>query len=132
MIFNSDFDFAFNPNACSNCGGACCIGESGYIWVTMQEIENIAKYLNITVEDFAQNYLIRAKNRYSLKEFKVKELGYACIFFDVNKRLCKIYDVRPKQCRTFPFWQQFKDDIQPLLKECPGVVVKSKLLGEFE
>ncbi len=123
MIKKEGFKYSFMPNACASCGGACCIGESGYIWVNYPEIEAIANFLNLSVEDFAKNYLIRAKNRYSLKEFKVKELGYACIFFDTQKRLCKIYDVRPKQCRTFPFWEQFKTDTKELIKECPGVVL---------
>jgi len=123
MIKKDGFNYSFNPSACAACGGACCIGESGYIWVNYKEIEEIAAFLNLSVEEFAQKYLIRAKNRYSLKEFKVKELGYACIFFDVQKRLCKIYDVRPKQCRTFPFWNQFKNDTKELIKECPGVIL---------
>ncbi len=117
------FNFSFNSSACASCGGACCIGESGYIWVNYPEIEAIASYLNISIDSFAKEYLIRAKNRYSLKEFKVKELGYSCIFFDTENRVCKIYDVRPKQCRTFPFWGVYKSDTKELIKECPGVVL---------
>jgi len=123
MIREEGYNFSFMPSACVSCGGACCIGESGYIWVNYKEIEDIANFLGLSIEDFAKNYLIRAKSRYSLKEFKVKELGYACIFFDTQKRGCKIYDVRPKQCRTFPFWEQFKCDTKELIKECPGVIL---------
>ena len=126
MIKEDGYSFCFDSNACASCGGACCIGESGYIWVNYKEIEAIANYLNMSIEEFAQNYLIRAKNRYSLKEFKVKELGYACIFFDTQNRVCKIYDVRPKQCRTFPFWEQFKSDTKELIKECPGVILNEE------
>ena len=126
MIKEDGYNFCFDSNACASCGGACCIGESGYIWVNYKEIEAIANYLNMSIEEFAQNYLIRAKNRYSLKEFKVKELGYACIFFDTQNRVCKIYDVRPKQCRTFPFWEQFKSDTKELIKECPGVILNEE------
>ncbi len=123
MVKEVGYKFSFLPTACQSCGGACCIGESGYIWVTRQEIEAIAEYLMLPLEDFAKHYLLRAKNRYSLKELKDEELGYACIFFDKEKRGCSIYSVRPKQCRTFPFWEQFKDDTTELVKECPGVVI---------
>jgi len=126
VIKEDGYSFCFDSSACASCGGACCIGESGYIWVNYKEIEAIANYLNMSIEEFAQNYLIRAKNRYSLKEFKVKELGYACIFFDTQNRVCKIYDVRPKQCRTFPFWEQFKSDTKELIKECPGVILNEE------
>ena len=27
------FDFAFNPAKCAECGGKCCIGESGYVFL---------------------------------------------------------------------------------------------------
>jgi len=126
MISKDGFCYTFNEEACSSCGGACCIGESGYIWVTLEEIENISKELNLSIEEFANKYLLKAKNRYSLKEYYDNELGYACIFFDKKTRRCTIYNARPTQCRTFPFWKDFKDNISELLKECPGVVVNEK------
>jgi len=126
MISKEGFCYTFNEEACNSCGGACCIGESGYIWVSMNEIETIAKELNLSVEDFAKRYLIRAKNRYSLTEYYDKELGYACIFFDKATRQCKIYNARPTQCRTFPFWKDFKENINELMQECPGVILNDK------
>jgi uncharacterized protein len=27
-----------------------------------------------------------------------------CVFFDNQRRGCKIYSARPRQCRTWPFW----------------------------
>ncbi|NPA51037.1 MAG: YkgJ family cysteine cluster protein [Epsilonproteobacteria bacterium] len=126
MIKKDGFNYSFNSSACASCGGECCIGESGYIWVSRQEIENIANFLKIDIKEFAKEYLIRAKNRYSLKEIKTPHLGYACIFFDIQKRVCNIYEVRPTQCRSFPFWEQFKSDYNQLIKECPGVIVDEK------
>ncbi len=120
------FNYSFNESACASCGGACCIGESGYIWVNNPEIGAIAEFLKIDIDDFAKEYLVRVKNRYSLKEYQDEELGYACIFFNKEKRVCNIYDVRPKQCRTFPFWGVFKDDTGELIKECPGVILDEK------
>jgi len=123
MINKDGFSYTFNSSACASCGGACCVGESGYIWVNFKEIEQIAEFLNLSISDFSNRYLRRAKNRYSLQEVKTKELGYACIFFDLEKKLCKIYSVRPTQCKTFPFWEQFKNDTKELVKECPGVIL---------
>ena len=119
IIKKEGFKFAFNPKACEECGGKCCIGESGYIWVNREEIKNIAKFLNLDVEEFMFEYLRKVDYRYSLKEIK-KGNSYECIFFEDGK--CKIYEVRPTQCRTFPFWDFFKDDYSYLLKECPGVI----------
>lgn len=126
MRSKEGFCYTFNENACAACGGACCVGESGYIWVNFKEIKAISNYLTISIEEFAQKYLKRVKNRYSLQETKTKDDGYACVFFDDKSRLCQIYPVRPKQCVSFPFWEQFKNDIQSLTKECPGVVIDEK------
>ncbi len=127
MIREDGYPFSFSPSACASCGGTCCVGESGYIWISYPEIEAVAKYLDISIDAFAKSYLIRAKSRYSLREVKTENLGYACIFFDVERRLCTIYDVRPKQCRTFPFWEQFKCDTKELVKECPGVIIDEEV-----
>ena len=122
LITKEGFKFKFNPNACEECGGKCCIGESGYVWVNKEEIEKIAKFLGLEIEEFIKNYLRKVEYKYSLKEIK-KDNSYECVFFENGK--CLIYEVRPRQCREFPFWDYFKDDFSYLLKECPGVVIES-------
>lgn len=84
---------------CTGCG-KCCTGSPGYVWVKEEEIEAIAAYLQISIQDFGKKYLRRVNNRYSLIE---KSKTYDCIFLE-DKTKCKIYPVRPTQCRTFPFW----------------------------
>jgi hypothetical protein len=113
-----DFKFTFDNNGCANCDGNCCIGESGYIWVTNSEIVAIADFLKIDKDIFVSKYLIKVGYKYSLIEKKISDNNYACIFFD---RGCQIYDVRPKQCRTFPFWDYFLDNPDEIFKECPAV-----------
>jgi len=115
------FNFTFNPSACDTCEGNCCIGESGYIWVTPAEIKAIAIYLELEEEDFREKHLRKVRYRYSLKERHVGE-SYECEFFDIHKRQCSIYDVRPNQCRTFPFWEHFKTHIREVEEECPGII----------
>lgn len=120
-ITKDGYGYSFDSSACAECEGACCTGASGYIWVKREEIENISKYLDLTVEDFAKMYLKKVKHRYSLIEKLIAENNYACIFFDESKSRCSIYDVRPTQCRTFPFWEQYKGDDSEVREECPGV-----------
>ena len=36
----SGFGYSFDPSKCSVCKGKCCIGESGYIWISKSEIES--------------------------------------------------------------------------------------------
>ena len=49
LITKEGFDFSFNPKACEECGGKCCTGESGYIWVNPLEMQKIANFLNISL-----------------------------------------------------------------------------------
>jgi len=122
IVSKENYKYKFMPSACDSCGGACCTGESGYIWVKYQEIEKIADFLELTIEEFATIYLRKVKHRYSIIEKQLSKDDFACIFFDNNKKQCIIYPVRPLQCQTFPFWESFKDDIDELKKECQGVI----------
>ncbi len=122
IISKEGYNYQFNPSACATCGGACCTGESGYIWVKYPEIENMANFLNLTIEEFAITYLKKIKHRYSLIEKRLDEDNFACIFFNNELKQCSIYSVRPRQCRTFPFWETFKNSKEEVKQECPGIV----------
>ncbi len=123
LIEKDGYGYKFDPSACFACGGHCCTGESGYIWVKYKEIEAISNFLDLPIEDFAIMYLKKIKHRYSLIE-KIREVegDHACIFFDDEIKGCSIYPVRPLQCRTFPFWDQYKTDKEEVKKECPGII----------
>ena len=120
MIFDKNFSYAFDENACEKCGGRCCTGESGKIFASKEELEVLRKHLNLERKEFAEKYLRKVGFKMSFKEVECED-GFACIFFDTQKRNCSIYDFRPKQCRTFPFWEYFKTHQKELEKECIGI-----------
>jgi len=122
IVTEEGYTFKFTPSACETCGGACCTGASGYIWAKYPEIEKMAHFLELTVEDFATMYLKKVKHRYSLIEKKLDDENYACIFFNEELKQCSIYSVRPRQCRTFPFWETFKKNKEEVKNECPGII----------
>ncbi|MDQ7045627.1 MAG: YkgJ family cysteine cluster protein [Sulfurimonas sp.] len=115
------FDYAFNPQACESCQARCCTGESGYIYVTKNEIESIAKFLKMDVNEFVPKYLFKKMYKYSIKEKKNGE-SYECIFYDSKTNGCGIYEARPTQCKTFPFWDYYKTRVDELKLECPGII----------
>jgi Fe-S-cluster containining protein len=88
---------------CTGCG-QCCTGSPGYVWVSPSEAEAIAKKLNISIEEFVKRYTRRVGNRLSLIEKRQENNNYDCVFLQ-GKR-CTIYDARPKQCRTYPWWSE--------------------------
>jgi len=47
-----------------------------------------------------------------------------CVFFDEKQRRCKVYEVRPKQCRNWPFWKLNlgnREAWQRAAAQCPGI-----------
>lgn len=117
----NEFTFSFDASKCSQCGGKCCTGSSGNIWIKVQDLEPLAKYLDISTEELLQKYVEKRGYRFSLKEVEIEKDNFACIFFDIQSKRCSIYELRPVQCKTFPFWSEFKDDMEYLLGECIGV-----------
>jgi Fe-S-cluster containining protein len=121
-VTKEGFNFAFNESACATCDGNCCIGESGYVWVSKEQISDIANFLDLNKDDFIDKHLRKVRFKYSLKEIKVDEKNYICEFFDLSSKRCQIYEVRPTQCRTFPFWEYFINNTKEVEEECPGIL----------
>jgi Fe-S-cluster containining protein len=123
MDNQNDFPYYFNSNVCKTCDGRCCRGSRGYVWVSLVELEKMAVTRKMDVALFSKQYVRHVQGRLSLKE-RVINGEHFCCFFDPIDCQCTIYQSRPKQCRTFPFWDQFKKAPQELLDECPGVSLK--------
>ncbi len=85
--------------ACTGCG-ACCTGAPGYVWVARAEIEQLADAVGLDVAEFERRYVRTVGVRKSLIELP----GGDCVFFDPESRKCRVYEARPRQCRTWPFW----------------------------
>ncbi len=117
---------------CSQCGD-CCTGAPGYVWVNNEEIASLAATVGIEdVDEFERLYVRKVGVRKSLKEFPNGD----CVFFDTESRGCTVYSARPRQCRTWPFWDsniKTPETWQATCEACPGSG-KGKLyqLGEIE
>lgn len=121
IVKKNGFSYAFDASACSTCEGRCCSGDSGYIYVNKNEIESISKLLDLDIRDFVNEYLFKKGYKYSIKEIKYNN-SYECIFYDREFNGCRIYAARPSQCITFPFWNYYKEKIDELKQECPGII----------
>jgi hypothetical protein len=103
---------------CTQCGD-CCSGAPGFVWVTNEEIQWLADELQISTEEFEKVYVRQVGIRRSLREFPNGD----CVFFDTEKRNCQVYNARPKQCRTWPFWDsnlKSPDAWKHTCEVCPG------------
>src|SRR3984957_1641076 len=85
---------------CTQCGD-CCTGSPGYVWVNQEEIAALAELVGESLEEFERQDGRRIGVRRSLMECPNGD----CVFFDGAARKCTGYGARPRQCRTWPFWQ---------------------------
>ena len=119
---------------CTQCGN-CCTGGPGYVWISDQEVAKLAEYLNLSVEDTIERYCRRIGEKISLRETRNSSGLYDCIFLTElpaqkservshSRRVCGVYPVRPKQCRTWPFWEgnlASESAWQQAARKCPGI-----------
>jgi Fe-S-cluster containining protein len=84
---------------CTGCGD-CCTGSPGYVWVNRDDIAAIAAEVGLEIEEFEARYVREIGVRKSLIEYANGD----CVFFDNKSRKCGVYAARPRQCRTWPFW----------------------------
>ncbi len=125
--------------SCTGCGN-CCTGGPGVIWISDEELTRLAAFLNKTVDEVIAKYCTRIGRKVTIKEKKPNARGeFDCIFlkilpvgsmFNGQKlpvaiRICRIYPVRPLQCRTWPFWHDTlatpEDWAAAAAKRCPGM-----------
>ena len=86
---------------CTGCG-KCCTGSPGVVWVTEKEIELIAEFLGLSVQETLTKHTRKLGDRLALKEQPPKNGQFDCTF--LKGKQCEIYPLRPKQCQTFPWW----------------------------
>jgi Fe-S-cluster containining protein len=68
--------------------------------VNQAEIDAMAAKLGMDSVDFEAQHVYRVGIRRSLKE----RPGGDCVLLDPVTRKCTTYEERPRQCRTWPFW----------------------------
>jgi Fe-S-cluster containining protein len=118
----AEFPFTFNQESCKICSGHCCRW-GGYVWVTDGDLQAMAEVMKLPLEVFVKEYVKASYGRLSLQD-RLRDGEYHCSLFDPFNNICLVYPVRPKQCRTFPFWDQFRSNYQKLLEFCPGISEK--------
>jgi Fe-S-cluster containining protein len=103
---------------CTQCG-ACCSGEPGYVWVEPEELQAMAMRMSLSTDEFESKFIRRVGSQKSLREYPDGD----CILLDPERRICLVYEARPIQCRTWPFWDTTLED-KKAWKEtcevCPG------------
>lgn len=100
--------------------GKCCLSreEYGYVYLTLEDRRRLARHFGLTTVAFTRQYCERGGGHVYLKQPDRTE----CRFLEGNR--CGVYEARPIQCRTWPFWPEVmapKAWSKEVKSFCPGV-----------
>ena len=88
----------FLTEICPRCRSCICCEKIEPPFFTQYDIDHIEQKTALCEKDF----VVRKKHKDGeIKLLKRKSSG-ECLFFDTDKKKCKIYDFRPLDCQLFP------------------------------
>ena len=102
--------------------GKCCVsrGEYGFVYMTGVDRVAMAKTLKMKTKDFMEKYCEKTDGVWHIRETRTNG---DCVFLEGGNR-CGVYEGRPQQCRTWPFWPEvmnaktWKKEVSSF---CPGI-----------
>lgn len=89
--------------SCKQCGNCCQWG--GHVHLINADIKKISKFLGVSEREFINKYTCLTSNRQGLS--LIEHEDGRCIF--LSDKSCQVYQVRPAQCRDFPYTWTVKD-----------------------
>ena len=82
--------------------GRCCTsrGENGYVYFTEEDRSRMARVLGMDLREFTRTYLGETDDGI----YYLRNPEDDCVFLKGTR--CSVYEGRPTQCRTWPFWPE--------------------------
>lgn len=114
------FESASLKFSCTRCGRCCATRGGYYVYLQAGEAERIRRHLGLSVDWFRRRYLARTPDG---ERVLADGAGARCIFLG-DDGLCRVYPVRPSQCRTYPFWPELVNRRRDWRREaarCEGI-----------
>lgn len=116
---------------CTQCS-RCCRFEEGYVFLSSSDVERLAQHLGIlpgaVIDEYCRWVPMGGVQQLSLQE----QVNRDCVFWQDGG--CSVYEGRPVQCRTYPFWQHIVEEAGGWEREaasCPGIGVGPRRSDRF-
>lgn len=111
--------------SCKRCS-ACCRFEAGFVFLSEKDASLLASALKMSLLEFIAAYCRWVYGESGKLQLSLKEKSnFDCVFWNPEEGgICGVYDARPLQCRTFPFWPSVvdgKDSWEMTARDCPGM-----------
>jgi uncharacterized protein len=95
-----------------------CCNQSGYVYLTEDDLARAAKFVAMPARAFEKKYVYRTRHQLRFRKLRKKQ----CPFLLDNG--CSIHPAKPTQCSTFPFWPELvedRDEWKSAARFCPGI-----------
>ncbi len=108
--------------ACTRCN-ACCRHDPGFVFLRRSDADALAARLGLGYSEFVETYCRWVPVGGGVEHLSLKERSnYDCILWGAHG--CSVYEDRPLQCRTFPFWAsavRSREAWDATAADCPGI-----------
>lgn len=106
---------------CTRCS-RCCRHEPGFVFLSEGDIERLTAGLSLEREEFIERYCVRVPSAQGFRLSLAERPDFDCVFWGSGG--CAVYELRPVQCRSYPFWHSHllsQAAWMSLRPHCPGV-----------
>ena len=109
--------------------GRCCTSGDGHVFLAEGESDALASRLGSDPTAFRERYTRTVPDprtgelREALREQVDADGAGRCVLLEGSNE-CSVYDVRPEQCRRFPFWpsiMESEEGFERARATCPGI-----------
>jgi len=106
--------------SCTQCGKCCMTGGDYHVFLMESEAQDICSHLQLSWGWFRRRYLRRLEEGDLVL---ASGTGDGCVFLSARGH-CRVYPVRPLQCRSYPFWPELAGNARAWNREmrrCEGI-----------
>jgi len=87
--------------SCKRCS-SCCRYDSGYVFLSEKDLNKLTDSLDMDKDRFVRKYCRWVTGTRGTESLSLREKpNMDCVFWDAG---CSVYNARPLQCSSFPFW----------------------------
>lgn len=117
----------FECTACSK----CCRHEPGFVFLSSKDILHLMCATGLAFKEFLVKFTRTVDLGTGLAISLLETARFDCIFWNDG---CSVYNARPLQCSTYPFWERIVESRESWMAEaedCPGMGTGPSLTMEL-
>lgn len=106
---------------CTRCS-ACCRHDPGYVFLSQVDLDALCAHFGLDEAEFRRRHCRVVDFGIVTRLSLLEKANNDCAHWENGG--CAIYEARPQQCRSFPFWSSNVFDQESwdnCARDCPGV-----------